>query len=329
LNESFIETHFAAPVRQRANLARLVRLAVAHLGRALKSGGRRGAGDPGELGGCERRAQQRRMIVSLHDHEHVALQVLVCDVPRRFGRITTPADAQALALAERVIHEPAVLPEPAAGAVLDIAGLRGQELRQELREGPFADEADAGAVFLVEDRQHQLARPAPDFLLAQAADREQRPRECVGRHGVQEVALVLAGVDTAQQARALAVLDTRVVPRRHPIRAQATRIVEADAELDLAIAEHVRVRRTTGAVFLEEIREDALAILAGETDLVQRDSELLAHPACVLVVLGRRTVAVFVLVPVAHEQALHLVALLQEQPGGDGRVDAAGHADDD
>ena len=50
--------------------------------------------------------------------------------------------------------------------------------------------------------------------------------------------------------------------------------------------------------------------------------------ARVLVVLGGGAVAV-VLVPVAHEQALHVVAGIAQQQRRDGGVDAAGQADDD
>ena len=149
---------------------------------------------------------------------------------------------------------------------------------------------------------------------------------------MQEVALVLAGVDASQQSRACAagaVLDARVVAGGDPLGAEPPRVVEAHAELDLAIAEHVGVRRAAGAILLEEVREHALAVFAGEAHLVQRNAQLLADAARVLEVLGGRAVAVLVFVPVAHEEPLHVVALLLQQQRGDGRVDAAGHADDD
>ena len=149
---------------------------------------------------------------------------------------------------------------------------------------------------------------------------------------MQEVALILAGIDAAQQTRGRArgaVLDASVVTRRDPLGAEPPRVVEADAELDLAIAQHVGIRRAAGAILLQEVREHALAILAGEAHSVQRDAEPFADAARVLEVLGGGAVAVFVLVPVAHEQALHVVALLLQQPRRDGRIDAAGHANDD
>ncbi len=148
---------------------------------------------------------------------------------------------------------------------------------------------------------------------------------------MQEVALILAGVDAAEQSRlraAGAVLDASVVAGRDPLGAEPPRIVETHAELDLAIAQHVGIRCAAGAVLLEKIREHALAVLAREAHLVQRNAQLLAHAARILEILGSGAVAVLVFVPVAHEEPLHVIALLQQQRGSDGRVDAAGHADD-
>ena len=79
----------------------------------------------------------------------------------------------------------------------------------------------------------------------------------------------------------------------------------------------------------EEILEHLLAILGGEAHPVQRDAELARDGARILVVARRTCSSVVVLVPVAHEEALHVVPLLLEQQGGHGGIDAAGEADDD
>src|SRR5688500_9289826 len=212
---------------------------------------------------------------------------------------------------------------------LDVAWLRGQKLREEFRERSLADEADAGAVLLVEHRKRELARHATHIGLLQRADRKQRARQRLGRHCVQEVALILASVDAAEQPRLRAtVLDASVVAGGNPLGAEPPRIVEAHAKLDLAIAQHVGVRRAARAVLLEKVREHALAVLAREAHLVQRNAQLLAHAARILEILGSGAVTVLVFVPVAHEEPLYVVALLQQERGSDGRVDAAGHADD-
>ena len=80
-------------------------------------------------------------------------------------------------------------------------------------------------------------------------------------------------------------------------RAQAPRLGEADAEFDLAVAQHVRVGRATGGVLAQEVREDPLAVLAGEACPVQGDPELGGDRAGVLEVLGGRAVGVIVLRP--------------------------------
>ena len=61
---------------------------------------------------------------------------------------------------------------------------------------------------------------------------------------------------------------------------------------------------------------------------VQRDTEFLADAPRVLQVRGRRAVAV-VVVPVAHEERVHLAALADEQGGGNRGIHAARDAEHD
>jgi hypothetical protein len=99
-------------------------------------------------------------------------------------------------------------------------------------------------------------------------------------------------------------------------------------ELDFPVTQHIRVRRSTGLVRLEEVAEHALAIFPREVDVMQRNLELFADPASVLQIAGGGTVACIVF-PVRHVQGMHVRALLLEQQGGNGGVDAAGQAEDD
>src|SRR5262245_52899671 len=98
------------------------------------------------------------MVVTLHHDQHVAPQVLVRDVPGIFRSIIAAADAQSLTLAERVVHEAAMLADLAALGGFDLARLRRQIAREEFGERPLADETDASAVLLVEHRERELAR---------------------------------------------------------------------------------------------------------------------------------------------------------------------------
>src|SRR6185369_3135488 len=110
--------------------------------------------------------------------------VLARDEPRRvfaaaLGRAAflDPADADALALAERVEAQAHVLADHPAAVVLDRPRRVREVAVQELAERPLADEADAGRVLLLRVRQADLGRDAAHLGLRQLADREQRLRE--------------------------------------------------------------------------------------------------------------------------------------------------------
>ena len=67
-----------------------------------------------------------------------------------------------------------------------------------------------------------------------------------------------------------------------------------------------------------------------EIDRIIRDADLIADTAYVFRVFFRRAMAKLVgIVPVFHENADNIIALLLQQQRGDGRIDAARHADDD
>jgi len=81
-------------------------------------------------------------------------------------------------------------------------------------------------------------------------------------------------------------------------------------------------------VFAQELGEYAVLVLGREIDMLEVDADHVGDRGRVEPILPRRAVlAVVVVLPILHEQAEHLVALLLEQPGADGRVDAAGEAD--
>jgi hypothetical protein len=91
--------------------------------------------------------------------------------------------------------------------------------------------------------------------------------------------------------------------RRYLCCAEALCVAAHDAELDVAVAEHVGIRRAAAAVLGQEIGEHLLAVLAREVHAMERQAELEADAAGVLKLAG--VVAVAVVFPVAHVQALH------------------------
>src|SRR2546430_13934893 len=75
--------------------------------------------------------------------------------------------------------------------------------------------------------------------------------------------------------------------------------------------------------------EHALTVLEHEAGAMQSKAELGGARARVLEVPRAGAVAVVVLLPVAHEQALHLPARIPEQQCRDRGVDTPGEPDDD
>jgi hypothetical protein len=181
----------------------------------------------------EARAVQPGVIGALHDHERVAREVLAGHEPWRIAAALAAADAEPAALAKRVALETSVPPDHRAMFGLDRARLSGQPASDKVAEGPLADEADPGRIALVGDWQPALAGNAPHLGLGESADRKLAGSELRGIERVQEVALVLGAVDAAQQPPSI---DAGVVPGRKALGAQPARVVEADAELYLAVA---------------------------------------------------------------------------------------------
>jgi hypothetical protein len=144
------------------------------------------------------------MIVALHDPQRVGRHVLARDVPGFAAAALLPADADALALAQRVEGQADVLAHHAAVGAADRARRGRQVAVEELAERPLADEADAGRVFLLGVGQADLVGDAAHLALGQLAHRKQRLRELRLVQPMQEVALVLGRVETAQQLAAAA-----------------------------------------------------------------------------------------------------------------------------
>ena len=254
---------------------------------------------------------QRRVVAALHDDQRIARKVLAGDKPGRGYAVLQSTDADSAPLPERVARESPVPADDRAFRRLDRTALARQPGLQECAERAFPDEADAGRVALVVDRQSALARECAHFRLAKTADRKIAGRELCRRHHVQEITLVLVGIGAAQQPAAGA--DSRVMPGRKPFGAQAPRIGKAQAELDLAIAQHVGIRRAPGAQFREEVGKDAIPVFRREADTMQRDSKLGAARACILEIGRGRAITLAVILPVRHEQALDIVPGIGEQ----------------
>jgi len=170
-----------------------------------------------------------------------------------------------------------------------------------------------------------------DVALINIGEREQRFRELRLIQTMQEIALILGAVLSLEQLEfALELTHTGVVAGGDLVGAERHGMVEESAELDFGVAQHIRVRRTTGLVFGKEGGEHALAVFLGEVDHFDVDADLVGDTHHVDQILARRAVFVVIVVfPVLHEKADHVPALLLQKQGGDRRIDTAGQADDD
>ncbi len=212
----------------------------------------------------------------------------------------------------------------------DVSRLGRQVLLEEIAESPFANEADAGGILLLCRGQAMLLRNRADLGLLQLADGKQRLGQLLASDGMQEVALVLVGVEALEQfAAAIAVATPHVMASGDEVGTEHQGVIEERLELDFPVAEDVRVRRAPGLVFGEEVLEHVVPVLGSKVGGVQLDADAVTHGLGIgQVFLGGAVLRAVVLFPVLHEQAFDLIALFEQQESGNGRVDAAGHAND-
>lgn len=130
---------------------------------------------------------------------------------------------------------------------------------------------------------------------------------------MQEVALVLGVVDGFQQFMAAGggvVAHARIVAGGDQVRAQVHGVVEEGLELDLRIAQNVRVRGAAGLVFAQELGKHAVLVFGGKVDGFDVHAHHIGHAGRVDPVLARGTVfGIVVVFPVLHEQADNFIAL--------------------
>src|SRR5260221_14301007 len=91
--------------------------------------------------------------------------------------------------------------EPLAGGRFDGPGGPRQKARQKRAKRALANEADAGAVGLVEYRQPATARALAHRAFLQLAERHQRSRQLLARHAGGEIALILGAVTRRVEPR--------------------------------------------------------------------------------------------------------------------------------
>jgi hypothetical protein len=123
------------------------------------------------------------------------------------------------------------------------------------------------------------------------------------------------------------------VTGRHHVEAELLRPLHQGLETHDRIAAYARVGRAAGAIFIEEVvihlaAEDLLGV-----DHHVANARALAHRARVVDRLERAAAALrgarIAVAVVLHGQADHVVARFREGHGGNARVDAAAHREQD
>ena len=272
------------------------------------------------------------MVAALRDDEHIALHVLGEHEPAAAVLLALhAADAQPAPLAERVVHQPVVTADDAPLRRAHLTRLRGQELLQKRLEAPLADEAHAGGILLPAGNQPGLRGDFAHLCLGHAADREHGLFERALAEHVEEVTLILVRVCAAKELTLSARLaQAAEVPGRHRIRAELQGVIKKRLELDLPVAQHVRVGRAPAPVLVKKVGKHAVVVFAHKIDRVIWDADRVAHAAHVGPVgLAGAHAALVLLLPVLHEHADDLMPRPLEQQRGDGGIHPAGHAHDD
>ncbi len=174
--ERLVEADIDAAIDEFDAAAR-IRLAVAHLGRALERSVRRHARNPVRFRGAKACGMEGGMVAALDHDQRVSRQVLGGDEPGRISGALQAAYAETTALAERVALESTMPANDDTLQGLDRAGSRRKPCSNEFPKGALTDEADPGRVPLAGDRQAALTRNGAYFGLPQSTDGEFAERQ--------------------------------------------------------------------------------------------------------------------------------------------------------
>ena len=278
---------------------------------------------------------QRRVLRPLDNDQFIGIQILAGDVPGALGAVRLSPDAESTALAQGVEGQSLVRSKGSPLRILYGAGIGGQVLADEPGKRPFADKANSGAVLFLRDWQTGVPCELPHVALEHFAQRKQRLPKVALFKRVQKIALILARVPALVQfdppvpppLPVPPALQPRVVPCREPFSTETSGILPKRAELDLPVAQHIGIGCPAPAQFVQEIGEHAFLVLGGEVDPVQGQVQATADAPRILEV--PRGLAIAVILPVAHVQALHVMAGVAKQHGAYRRVHTARQGNND
>src|SRR5439155_13470111 len=171
-------------------------------------------------------------------------------------------DAEAAALANRVVAVAAVATEHSSAAIDDLSLFvaRGGVPGEELTPARARHEAQVLALLPFGHGKRRLSREPPDRGLAHLAEWEPDALQRTGIEGGQHVGLILGGIEATGEERALGLAnDSRVVTGHQRLRAEPVGCLEHCVEADEAVAAHARIRCAPAIVLSQEVGDDRVA----------------------------------------------------------------------
>src|SRR5690606_34584979 len=202
--------------------------------------------------------------------------------------------------------------------------LRLEPLLEKFGKVDFTDKAQPLRIFLARRNQSDACSDRPYFGLAQFAEWKQGTRELFLRELTEEIALVLIAVFSREQlVHGLTVHNSGclacIVTGSDKLCAEFQCGVKKDIELDLAVAQDIRIGCTSTLVFTEHVVDNAFLVWLAEIDSLKGDSQVLGYDHGVIAVVQPRAFLTDrnrVVVPVFHKNPDDVVALFLQQVGG-------------
>ena len=246
------------------------------------------------------------------------------------------AEAQSLALADRIVDDACMLAQHMALPVHEWAGLRLLAGAQFNDAGIVAvrHEADILTVALSGVYKTMLLSQLTRLGLVQRAEREAQMRQLVLIQEIQHIALVLAVVHGLfQEPAAVFLLDAGIVAGNDIIQAVLPGEGQHFIKLHVAVAVNTWIGCSACLIDPDKFFDDSLFKLSGKVQYLIRNIQLKRHLAGIVnIPLGTASVKWTesnVLVSVqTHGGAFTAVPLLQHQIGRNGAVYTAAHCYD-
>ena len=233
-----------------------------------------------------------------------------------------------MALTESVKNGAVVVTEHAVGLQLaDFAGLGGEVVLEKIFHTDFADEAYTHGFFLMGNVKTAGGGEGFDGRFFQVANREEGAGGGGETHTIEEVGLVFVGVGGEAEVGAV---GAGVMTGGDVIGASGEGALIEELELDFLVAHNVGIGGAAAAELIQHIIHDFLLVGLFKIPHLKVQIKLDGDTLGVGEIFGPGTMHPGeIFGPVFHINTGDVVALVAEQEGGDGGINAAGHTEKD